>query len=127
MKRLLLLLLLLLPTTTWAQFSPKDGGVTLKSVTVTASNAGVQACTQVKDSCTVSVPTTAAVNIWLFKLNVGTACSAVTQKRGIPLTANGGYVCSPYEPGGYCYNWKGQVCLIRESGSGDIITEVTEQ
>ena len=61
-------------------FVPKTSGATLKTVSVTASNAAVQACAAVVDGCTVQVPSDAAVGIRLILVNAGTACSAITVK-----------------------------------------------
>ncbi len=108
-------------------FSPKESGATLKTVSVTASNQATQACASISDGCTVSIPTDAASGVWLSLVNKGTACTAVTQKRGVYLAPGNSYVCDPYELGGYCHNWIGQTCLILNTGSTAVSAEVTER
>lgn len=110
-----------------AQPSPKTGGVTLSTVPVTAHDAAIQACDSQTDGCSISVPPDAANGVWFFLLNTGTACSAVTQRRGVWIAKGNGYTCSPHEPGGYCFNWKGQSCLILNAAGTAVATEVTKR
>jgi len=108
-------------------FVPKTSGVTLKTVVVPASNAAVQACASIIDGCTMVIPPDAAVGVRFFPLNAGSLCSGVAVKRGSYMAPGGGYTCAPHEPGGICYSWVGQVCMILESGAVAVSVEVIER
>lgn len=110
-----------------AQPAPKTSGVTLSTVSVTAHNQAVQACASQTDGCSISIPPTAASGVWFFILNEGTACTSVTQARGIYIEKPNGYTCSPHEPGGYCYNWKGKSCMILNAAGTAVSVEVTSR
>lgn len=110
-----------------AQPSPKTSGVTFATVSVSAANQAVQACASQVDGCSISLPPDSPSGVWFFILNEGTACTAITQRRGIYIERPGGYTCSPYEPGGYCYNWKGKSCMILNAAGGAVSAEVTQR
>lgn len=122
------LLLLVLGWGALAEAQLLTTGATYPSVTVTSSTAGVVACSTVSYGCSVTVPSTAAVPLWLALVNDGTSCAAgLTSNKGIRITAGNTYVCAPSEPGGYCFGWGGQVCLILESGSTSVTPSVTSR
>lgn len=114
--------LLLWTAPSWAQIPGPRGlntGATATTATVNASNEADQVVASMSYGFMFTIPTTAPA-IWLFPLDAGTACSTVTAATGARFSAGDSYWCSPYDMTSFCFNWWGQICGIREDGSGDV-------
>ena len=94
----------------------KKTGAVSTTAAVNSAVVGVQLCATIDNACIVTVPTTAAVPVWVAQVAVGTACSTMVATSGVRITAGNGFSFLPREDG-----WIGQLCGLLESG----VTAVT--
>jgi hypothetical protein len=100
-----------------AQVSRSDSGAAVSTVSVASATAGTQVVSSIARGVTVTLPSTAAVPVWVARLH-GTCATAMTAKRGVRITAGNGYEYTFDE------HWGGQLCAILESGVTAVSVEV---
>ena len=114
MKFTFLCLLLLIASPALAQVNK---GAAASAVSVTSSSAGTQLVSGISEGTTVMVPASAAVAIWVTRLN-GTCSTDLTAIQGIRIKPGDGYEFTPRD------GWYGQLCGILESGSTAVSAKV---
>lgn len=79
------------------------------TVSVDSATAGVQVVTAVGGGVTVTIPSTAAVPIWVARLD-STCSTSLTAPRGVRIAPGNGFDFLASE------GWSGGLCAILESG-----------
>ena len=94
---------------------------TITTVDCDSSTAGVQVVSSLGAGTVVTVPSGAASAIWFAKTQ-STCSTALTSAIGYRVTAGNGYDFVSNDD-----NYTGQLCCIRETGSGTINVTVNKR